>query len=162
MQVSGEGDSFQITTIIFWDLREMRGKSKQYCPKWWFDDDLPWYNPSKKSPSANPSFRVPIFSKTNISLPMKIGRFNAPKGNECIIPTIHFQVLLLMDKIRRSPVDGYFMYHCLQGVYTSQVVVWEFFHQQHVSSREDNFQKEENSTSHRPSRFHRPVFFVGT
>ena len=113
----------------------------------------------KKSPSTNPNFRVPIFSKTNISLPMKIGCFNAPKGNDCIIPTIHFQVLLLMDKIRRSPVDKHFMYHYLQGVYTSQVVVWEFFHQQHVSSREDNFQKEENSTSHRPSRFHRPVFF---
>ena len=100
------------------------------------------------------------FNKSNISLPMKIGCFNAPKGNDCIIPTIHFQVLLLMDKIRRSPVDKHFMYHYLQGIYTSQVVVWEFFHQQHVSSREDNFQKEENSTSHRPSRFHRPVFLV--
>ena len=31
------------SNILIFDLLKMLGKSKKYSPKWWFDDNLPWY-----------------------------------------------------------------------------------------------------------------------
>ena len=57
-------------------------------------------------------------------LHLKIGRFSTP--------TIHFQVLLLVEEIRRSPVEVGSLSQYLQGFDTSQVVQ-NFFHQPYVS-----------------------------
>ena len=57
-----------------------------------------------------------------------------PSQKETGLPTIHFQVLLLMEEILhqlKGSLSRQFTRFC-----TSQVVVWDFFHQQYVSFRE--------------------------
>ena len=41
------------------------------------------------------------------------------------------KVILLMAEIRGSPVEANSLSLYLQGVFTSQAVVWDFFHQQY-------------------------------
>ena len=45
------------------------------------------------------------------------------------------------SEIRPSQVEVDSLSHYLQGLYTSQVVVWDFFHQQYVEEHPEHFKR---------------------
>ena len=66
-----------------------------------------------------------------------------PLSLQCSLPIKESSIddtgyILLMEEIRRSPVEVGSLSHCLMRFHTSQVVVWDFFHQ-HAYTRSSFF-----------------------
>ena len=89
MQTALDGLHVQHSIVFFcvyptWICIKMLGKSNTNYPKWWFNDDLPWYNPSKITPK-NKSKPTVSFATASLFKASKIAHQKKTSINQNLV-----------------------------------------------------------------------------